>query len=40
MGALFSSVIDHGIAFGLCYDLPWIWMTSSQEAYFPMPIGL
>ena len=35
MGALSFSVTDHGTAFGLCFDLPWIQTTFSQAAYFP-----
>ena len=40
MWALSFSMIDHGIAFGLCFDLPWTQIASSQAAYFPQLVGL
>ena len=40
MGALSFSMIDHEIAFGLCFNLPKTQKTSSQLAYFPRPTGL
>ena len=40
MGALSSFVTDHGIAFGLCSDHPWIRSTSSQMAYILQSAGL
>ena len=40
MGDLFSSMIDHGIAFDFYSDLPWIMTDSSQAAYFLRLAGL
>ena len=40
MGALSSFVTGHGIAFGLCFDYPWIQRASSHKAYFLRMAGL